>query len=104
LVVIAAATDSTISSSIKGDPLEPPPSTTKFTRHPLEDGKVIAVVTYERPYLQPDPNLYFIPDLVFGERNPRVARDPFRIVFGDFFYLVRDQVIPQFERFFPAAP
>jgi hypothetical protein len=101
LVVVAAATSSTISSAIGGDPLAPPPSTTKFTHNPIEQGSVIAIVQYERPYLKPDPNLYFIPEIAFDEHDDRVHQDPLRIVTADLFDLVRDVVLPQFQQFFP---
>ncbi|MGD0883106.1 MAG: hypothetical protein ABSB09_16195 [Acidimicrobiales bacterium] len=101
LVIIAVATTNSISSAISGDPMEPPPSTTVFTRRPFEHDEVIAIVNYERPYPQPDPNLYFIPDIAFGERDRRIFQDPLRVVTGDLFYLVRDQVVPLFEGFFP---
>jgi hypothetical protein len=100
LVVVAAATSSAISSAIGGDPLAPPPSTTKFTRRPIQHGSVIAIVKYERPYMQPDPNLFFIPDIAFDERDHRVYQDPLRIVTADLFDLVRDVVVPQFQQFF----
>ena len=72
-----------------------------FTRRPLEHGNEIAIVTYSTAYFQPDPHLYFIPDIAFGERDRRVYQDPLRIVTADLFHLVRDVVVPKFERFFP---
>ncbi len=102
LVVVAAAAESTISTTVGGDPSAPPSSTTVFTRNPIEHDEVIAIVTYERPYPQPDPNLYFLPHIAFGERNRRIYQDPLPVVTGDLFFHVRDEVIPKFEQFFPS--
>jgi hypothetical protein len=98
LVVIVATTDATLSTAIGGDPNAPPPSTTIFTGRPLEHGKQIAVVTYERPFLHPDPNLKFMVDVSLGEG--RLCSSPVRAMFGALSYLVRDDILPRFERFF----
>jgi hypothetical protein len=101
LVVVVAATQNTLSTSISGDPMAPPPSTTIFTRRPLEHDQVIAIVTYERPYQQPDPNLRFMPHIAFGDGESAVSQEPIRVVFGDLIFLVRDEVVTKFEKFFP---
>lgn len=100
LVVVVATTRSSVSTAWGGAPDEPPPLML-FTHHPIQDSEVIAVVTCERPRFQPDPTLFFIPDMAFAERGSVTLQDPLRIVVGDLIYLVRDEVVPKFEQFFP---
>ena len=99
LVVTTTATASHVTSWWKGQPTQPPPHSTVFTHRPLKHDEVVAVVHYESPYLQPDPNLKFIPNIAFGDTGP-VAREIVSIVLSDLAYLVEDRVIPLFAGFF----
>jgi hypothetical protein len=99
LIVVASASEAHITSHIGGSADEPPPQKTIFTRRPLEDGNVIAVVTYDAPYPQPDPNLQFFPAIAFGKSGP-VAKELVNIVLDDLIVRVRDDV-QQFMKFLP---
>jgi hypothetical protein len=100
VVVVAAALGAVSSQQGRGPNADPPEYTVHFTRKPLEDDEVFAVVTYARPYLQPNPTLKFIPNITFGFGTP-LARESVVVAFTDFLVLVRDDIVPDFESFFP---
>ena len=102
LIVTVTATTGHLTSAWTGDPNAPPPSHTTFTHRPLKHGEVIAVIAYESPYRQADPNLQFFPDIAFGDGGP-VAKENVGIVLDDLMARVCED-IKEFESFFPTSP
>lgn len=97
LLVVQGASSGHITAWNSADPDFPPPSRTQFTGNPLEHGEVIAVVTYERPYNQPDKELYFLPHVEF-----RDAPAKGKLVLGVLSELavsIEDNVLPLFKPF-----
>jgi hypothetical protein len=100
LVLVTSTTSGSITFATGGDPTAPPPSTTEWTHKPLAHDNVFAIVTYERPYPQPDPNLFFMVDIAFFDRPVHLQRIPTRVILGELIYFVRDLVIEQqFKQF-----
>lgn len=77
---------------------EPPPSTTHWTRKPLEPGNIVAILTYDRPYNPPDPYLHFTPHIAFGRGGP-ARGEAVSVVLTDLSILIEDEVVPSFNRF-----
>lgn len=86
-----------IQSAITHGPAPLPQNSITFTREPMEDGTVVAIIEYLEPQMEPDPNLTLTPYLAFGEDSPY----PHEVVTGfiwDLIQFVEDQFVPRFYR------
>jgi hypothetical protein len=98
--VIVAVSTASRAHAMTFDPENPPPeSETIWTRHPLKDNEVIAVLVYATPYPQPHPNLEFIAQPSFG--LPPLRGEDIRIVIKA---SLRDRVQEVIDLFKPMFP
>jgi len=74
--------------------------TMKFTGAPIEDGKVVAIVKYDPPQLEPDPNLEFTPYITFSKGGPFGGQVAFSFLWNHWAFLAND-FFPRFDKWLP---
>lgn len=99
-VLLSVATSSRRNSTTY-DPGHPPPEPDiTWTRKPLQHGKEIAILVYEVPLPEPDPNLVFHAQPTFGLGEPFAGED-IRAVIRDLLPEIVEEIIGKFRHLFP---
>jgi hypothetical protein len=71
-----------------------------FTRRPLANDNVVAVVKYLEPQLEASPNISFVPYMTFGSRSP--YRDDIVSSFmWELVAFIQDDFVPRFHQWVP---
>jgi hypothetical protein len=74
--------------------------TMQFPGRPIKDGEIVAIVKYDPPQLEPDPNLVFTPFVTFAEGSPFAGELVFRFLWELIFYLMNDLMV-KFDEWVP---
>lgn len=71
-----------------------------FTGKPIKDGQIVAIVKFEPPQLEPDPNLVFTPFVTFADGSPFAGQVAFRFLWELIYYLMNDFMV-KFDEWVP---
>jgi hypothetical protein len=85
------------------DPNAPPTPHVRFTGAPFEHNEIMAVVTYERAYDEPHPNLEFGSFISFDRRTPNVGGGIVGIILEEFVELVETNLFRRCAPYLPDA-
>ena len=75
-------------------------TTTQFTGKPVENDNVIAIVKYDPPQLEPDPNLKFTTYVTFAKGSPYAGELVFRFLWELWDFVANDLMV-RFDEWVP---
>ncbi len=74
--------------------------TMRFTRKPIKDGEIVAIVNYDPPQLKPDPNLKFTPYITFAKGSPFEGEVALSFVW-ELWGFIANGFMPRFDEWVP---